>query len=246
MNEYREVNVTSAKTLTKYEIETKDKDQFLLLHEGYIEARYYIWSDAAGTALTAQEDTCLQNNAISLFKNAELMCEDNRIEYCDSPAISHTIKNLTDFSKPHGDTVASNQHFFLDLCDGALSTNSASYVRFYNNSNILRRRGVEIVFVQNAAFKLVPNVAASDDIWRDGDPIVARLGHFNGQNVNFTRKATATNDSTAVISSASLTTAAGILTITGAVDTDVFQFMIGGNYKSIVSLFCCCCKYTCH
>lgn len=130
--EYRELNVTNTTGLTKYEIETKDKDAFLLMHEGLLEVRYQIMQNTnPPTILTAAEDTCLQNNALSLFKNSELLCEDQRIEYCDQPYIGHTIKNLAEFSRPHGESVASNQHFFLDSCDESVSSKKI------NNGKIL-------------------------------------------------------------------------------------------------------------
>jgi len=241
-SEYREINVTSAKSLSKYEIETRDKDQFLLLHDGYMECRYLVASDATGTAITTQEDTCLQNNALSLFKNAELMCEDQRVEYCDTPAIGHTIKNLAEFSKPYGESIASNQHFFLDSCDDAISANRSSHVRFYNNTGV--RIGVEISFIQAADFALVPNVAASDATWQNGDSIVARIGHFNGPVVNFVYKlAAATPFTTALVGTATLTASAtptnGCLTIAQAngagllPQNGVVSLRANGNYQAI-------------
>ena len=116
MTEYREINVTNTATLTKYELETRDKDAFLLPHEGYLEVRFNVATavnNGVPTYLAAQEDTTLQNNALTLFKNIEYLIEDQRIEYCDDPAIGHTIKNLSDFSKQYGESIASNQFFYL-------------------------------------------------------------------------------------------------------------------------------------
>ena len=79
-----------------------------------------------------------------MFKNIEYQIEDQRIEYCDDPGIGFTVKNLADFSKPHGESVASNQHFYLDTQDAA--TTQYCNVRFFNNA--AARQGYELFFNQ--------------------------------------------------------------------------------------------------
>src|SRR4051794_9104085 len=67
--EYRDVNVQISSTLSKYEIEMRDKDAFVKPHEGYLEVRYHVVQSDGSTALAAPENTTFQNNALSLFKN---------------------------------------------------------------------------------------------------------------------------------------------------------------------------------
>lgn len=193
MTEYREINVTNTKGLTKYEIETKDRDAFLLPHEGYLEVRYKVNADDAGTAIPATDKVALQNNALSLFKNIEYLIEDNRIEYCDDPAIAHTVKNLSDFSRSYGQSVASNQHFYLDTMD--LNNFAKSGLRFFNDN--VNRRGYELFFIVSdtapaAANRWTPTVAsvnatlALGGTWVSTDVVIAT---YNGNPVIFTTSA---------------------------------------------------------
>ena len=175
--EYREINVTNLESLTKLEIETRDKDSFILPHEGYLEARFKITqNDAVLTAIPATDKVALQNNALSMFKNIEYLIEDQRIEYLDEPGLSFTVKNLADFSKQYGESIASNQHFYIDTQEGPTTPNCN--VRFFNNT--APRVGVELFFVQDNANCLRPNIPPNPDnapprttgFW-DGDSVVA-------------------------------------------------------------------------
>ena len=172
--EYREINVTNVSGLTKYEIETRDKDSFILPHEGYLEVRYYVSQNAAGgqaNNIPVTDVVGLQNNSLSLFKNIEYLIEDQRIEYCDDPAVGHTIKNLADFSKQHGESIASNQQFYLDTKESPSTI--FENVRFFINT--APRVGLEIMFNVNAANSLVPTSIASDTTWQNGDAVVASV-----------------------------------------------------------------------
>lgn len=181
MTEYREMNVTNTDTLTKYEIETRDRDSFILPHEGQLEVRFNITqTDNANTAIPATDVIALQNNALSLFKNIEYQIEDQRIEYCDDPGLGFTVKNLSEFSKQYGESVASNQLFYLDTKDEP--TTSSCNVRFFNNT--APRVGVELFFVQNANNELTPNIPvnannAPSTGFFDGDSVVAYVNVTN-------------------------------------------------------------------
>lgn len=229
--EYREINVSGTAALTKYEIETKDKDAFLQIGEGVLECRYQVTS-ITGAALTAQEDSCIQNHALSMFKQSQILCEDQLIEQCDQPGLAHYIKDLSEFSHGYSKSIASNEHFFLDSTDEPASSNRSSQVRFYNNTS--PRIGVELSFVQTGAFVPIPSVPTDPTIWVQNDNIVARVGHFYGPIVYFTFKAAgALNSTSTIITQAQLTTAAGILTFTGAANTNICQFMVNNDYFGI-------------
>lgn len=240
MTEYREVNVTNTSGLPRLEIETKDKDAFLRMHDSYLQIQYQIQQNTnPPTNLTAAEDTCLQNNALSLFKDSYLYCEDQLIESCTQPYLAHTIKNLSEFSKPHMESISQNQHLFIETGDEPASSNRATQVRFYNNTS--PRIGVELIFIQNAQFKLIPTVATSATTWIQNDSIVARIGHFNGPIVNFMFLAAAANpNSAAAPCSASLTTGAGLLSFSTIAtppvllaNNNVVQFTVNNNFNAI-------------
>lgn len=210
--EYKELNTSSVVGLTKYEIETRDKDAFILPHEGYLEARYKIVKDD-GTAIPEADRIALQNNALSLFKNCELMIEDQRIEYCDEPGMGHSIKNLSEFSKQYGESIASNQHFYFD--DKPNPDFSNCNVRFYNTTQANK----EVFFIQNGATQWVPSVTA-DGVATNG--IVAKV---NGKDVVFYSAAPATFG-TKVLRTLVLG-AGGILSISaGSADGDILEAFI--------------------
>lgn len=221
--EYREINVSNTSTLTKLEIETKDRDAFLLPNEGYLELRYKV-TQTNGTALAAPENTTIQNNVLSLFKNIEYLIEDQRIEYCDDPGMGHTVKNMSEFSKDHAESIASNQHFFLDTTDEAIGLNKGNKVRFYNNTS--PRVGVELFFKQNAAFKLIPTVAADPAIWAANDAVIMRVGDYYGPEVRFITRA---GVGAAVLRNITLTTADGIVTLAGSANGDLVSMVVGRN-----------------
>ena len=217
--EYREINVTNLESLTKLEIETRDKDSFILPHEGYLEVRFKITQDAAGTVLAGPENVTIQNNALSLFRNIEYLIEDQRIEYLDEPGLAFTMKNISDFSKQYGESIASNQMFYLDSSDEPLISITSNQVRFFNTN--AARVGVEIFFTQDANFKWVPTVAAAANIWQANDVIQPYLGYYGGQPVNFySYTAGAANYNTRTLRQATLD-AAGILTLAGTAANDV-------------------------
>lgn len=229
--EYREINVSGTAALTKYEIETKDKDAFLQIGEGVLECRYQVTS-ITGAALTAQEDSCIQNHALSMFKQSQILCEDQLIEQCDQPGLAHYIKDLSEFSHGYSKSIASNEHFFLDSADEPASSNRSSQVRFYINTS--PRIGNEITFVQGAAFQLVPAqpIAAAIGLsttWFTGDSIIARIGHFYGPIVNFATKANNAANSTAVIRSATLLGGTGIFTLSGGNATDLMLLYVNND-----------------
>lgn len=190
--EYREQNVTNTKTLTKYEIETRDKDAFIEPHMGFLEVKYRLTIDQPGvTQIPLSDKIALQNHGLSLFKNAEYLIEDQRIEYLDDPAMAWTIKNVSDFSKQYGDSIASAEGFYLDTNDH--STLKNCNLRFFVLGSAgapptaNARTGVELFFKQVAvnngaatngqliAYGWTPTVAASATTWQVGDVIVALL-----------------------------------------------------------------------
>ena len=82
-----------------------------------------------------------------MFKNIEYQIEDNRIEYCDNPGLGFTVKNLAEFSKPYGESIASNQHFYLDNQDGPLTM--LNNVRFFISGG--DRADTEVTFTSDGA-----------------------------------------------------------------------------------------------
>jgi len=62
-------------------------------------------------------------------------------------------------------------------------TRAATQVRFFNNT--APRVGVELFFVQNAAFQMIPNVATSATTWVALDAVVAYVGYYGGPPVLF-------------------------------------------------------------
>lgn len=174
--EYREQNVTNTKGLTKYEIETRDKDSFIEPHMGFLEVKYRLTTDQAGTtAIPLSDKIALQNHGLSLFKNCEYLIEDQRIEYTDDPAIAYTIKNVSDFSRQYGDSIASSEGFYLDTNDHATLKNCN--LRFFNNS--AGRYGVELFFNQFIsgvpATTIRVSTAASVTTWQNTDSVVALI-----------------------------------------------------------------------
>ena len=76
---YKELNVTNLAGKDRYDIETRDKDSYILPNDGYLEVEYKIVTDAAGTAIPLTDKVAVQNCAMSLFKDAEYMIEDQRM-----------------------------------------------------------------------------------------------------------------------------------------------------------------------
>jgi hypothetical protein len=171
--EFREQNVVNSSTLTNYIIETKDKDSFIEPHMGYLEVKYRFTSDIAGAPIPRNDKIALQNHGLSLFQNCEYMIEDQRIEYLDEPSMAWTVKNITDFSRQHGDSIASTEGFYLDTSSVASLKNCN--VRFFNQTN--PRIGVELFFQTNAnnPSQLVPTVASNNATWRNNDTVIALL-----------------------------------------------------------------------
>lgn len=230
--EYKEINTSSVVGLTKYEIETRDKDAFILPHEGYLEVRYKITKADGVTAIPAHERVALQNNALSLFKNCELMIEDQRIEYCDEPAMGHTIKNLSEFSKQHGESIASNQHFYFD--NNEYKDFADCNLRFFNTT----KANLELYFIKGtgatAGNAFVPTIATSTTTWEANDTIVATIGDFaTGLAVTFTTSAVA-SFGTKTTRTLSLTTADGFLTLAGGADTDVVEAYITSTGEPVI------------
>jgi hypothetical protein len=172
--EYRDINVNVATTQNRYEIEARDKDAFILPHDGYLEVRYHV-TNADGTALAATENTTFQNNALSLFKNIEYLIEDQRIEYLDQPGLARTMKDLSEWSNQYGNSIASMQQFYFDKHDGSLAR-----VRFFNNT--APRQGNEIFLVQSTtnngsiACSILDNAGGAPFV--SGDTVVAYVGGY--------------------------------------------------------------------
>lgn len=217
--EYREINVITSNTNTRLEIETRDKDAFILPHEGYLEVRFKIAQDVAGTAIPGTDMIALQNNALSLFKDVSYYIEDQVIETCDEPAIAHTIVNLSTFSKPYGESVASKQMFYLDKEE---LPNPLGKVRFVNNT--APRVGVELQIQENTVHIRVVG-AAAPALWQDGDEVIAFVGN---KPVVFTTSALATFGDKS-IRTVTLN-ATGDFVSSGGANTDIFQaHVLGGG-----------------
>ena len=169
--EYREMNVSNTETQTRLEIETRDKDAFLLPHEGYLEVRYKITDSANPPVVVPATDViALQNNILSLFSNIEYNIEDQRIEYIDNPGLAWTIKNLNDFSRQYGDSVSSNEHFYLDTQDSAKL--QLQPVKFFNNvAGAAGGSELTLAYTATPAVGLVGTVANTN-------PVIALIGNF--------------------------------------------------------------------
>jgi hypothetical protein len=174
--QYQEQNVTGTTTMSKYELETRDRDAFLLLHEGYLEVKARVTLADGVTALSTNNKVALQNCALSMFQSAEYLIEDQRIEYQDHPGVGFLIKNIVDFSKQYGESIASNEGFYLDTDSGA--TTPFCNLRFFNNTGV--KAGTELFMRANAT----PNIAVfypgtSTSTWEVDDDVVARIGDYN-------------------------------------------------------------------
>lgn len=73
---YKELNVSNLVGKDRYDVETRDRDSYILPHDGYLEVEYKIIQADGVTALPATDKIALQNCALSLFKDAEYMIED--------------------------------------------------------------------------------------------------------------------------------------------------------------------------
>lgn len=172
--QYKELNVTNTVGLTRYELETRDKEAYLLPHDGYLECEYKI-VQANGTPIPATDKIALQNCCLSLFKDAQYMIENQMIEEVLDPGMVYTIKNISDFSAQH-QSIASNQGFYLDTQDSASLPNCN--LRFFNNTGV--RAGVELFVSANATPNIfVSSPAVSVSTWQNGDSVVAKLGDYS-------------------------------------------------------------------
>lgn len=240
--EYRDVNVNIATTQTKYEIETRDKDAFLLPHAGYLDVRYHIHAvGAPQTPVAAGTPVTIQNHALSLFKYADYFIEDQQIEHIDDPGIARTIKGLSEMSKENAESIASNMHFCLDKHDGTVPR-----VRFFNtNAN---RIGYELFFKlaagnTNTTLNMVPTVGAAAGTWQNGDTVEAWLGgYITGTKLDFITETPANfNASIARAADNTVTMAGGVLTVTSALYNLVgirykgklCKFMVAGQYAGV-------------
>jgi hypothetical protein len=229
--EYRDVNVNIATTQTKYEIETRDKDAYLLPHEGYVDVRYHI--HAVGTpaaALPAGTSVTIQNNVLSLFKYADYFIEDQQVEHIDNPGLARTIKGLSVMSKENVDSIESNQHFCLDTHDGFSPS-----VRFFNTN--AARKGYELFFNLDVLGNMTPDATANPTgaaTWQNADTVEAWLGSYgSGIKLDFITSASA--GFTPALTAATpntVTIAGGKLNVTGA------QYnLVGIRYKGRLCRF---------
>lgn len=204
--EYRESNVTGASALSRFQLETRDKDAFLLPSEGYIEVRYQMSStEGTFTALPASEEIALQNSAVSLFKKTEFALEDQVIESNDNPGLSHLVKNISDFSKQYGESIAANEHFYLDNKEHPYGKKSG--LRFFNNT--APRVGYELFFVSNGT-NYAATVAGSAATWQNGDAIEAKYDDEIVLPYATVKATTVETESAFTITGAGLLTVAGI------------------------------------
>jgi hypothetical protein len=225
--EYRETNVSGASTLPRFQLETRDKDAFLLPSEGYVEVRYRMSSTAAPTftALAASEEIAIQNSAISLFKKTEFSLEDQTVETNDDPGYSYLIKNLSDFSKQYGESIAANEHFYLDTADGF--NTPLNGLRFFN-ANVSNYE----LFFTSTADDFIPTVATSGNTWAAGNVITITTAE--GQRVNTYVKVTASGAETLIVpTNITLTTAAGLLTFAGLVTGAEVSFRVAKTNQPI-------------
>lgn len=177
MVEYRELNVTNSSGLPSLEIETRDRDAFILPNEGALELRIRLATDDNGTALPATDKVALQNCAMSVFSDARLFIEDQEIEKISNPGLAHHIVNVSNFSKQFGDTIASNEHYYLDTMDKAILPNCK--LRFFNNT--APRVGVELYFAANATPNIAVIGATSATLWVNGDDVLLKVEDANGE-----------------------------------------------------------------
>jgi len=167
--QYKELNVTNTVGLTRYELETRDKEAYILPHDGYLEIETKI-VQADGTAIPATDKIAFQNCLLSLMKDADYYIEDQLIEHLDNPGQAYLMKNISDFSKQH-ETIASNEGFYLDTFDKA--TLQYCNLRFFDNTGA--RAGYELYFAMNATPDMAATVAAAADTWQAGDAVVPRV-----------------------------------------------------------------------
>src|SRR5688572_5731146 len=74
---YKENNVSNISGLQRYDIETRDNDSYILPCDGYLDVEYRLMQSDGATNILAKDKIALQNNALSLFKDAEYMIEKN-------------------------------------------------------------------------------------------------------------------------------------------------------------------------
>jgi len=180
MVEYKDLNVQITDTNTRYEIETRDRDAFLKVHDGYLNVQCIGKQTNGTTALAVTDVIAMQNGGQSLFKDCMYLLEDQQIEELRYPGVAWQMKNLADFSKQYGESIGSNEHFYLDTMDSTSVIPRG--IRFYNAT--APRVGVELTLTANAG-KIIVSGASNAALWVDGDSIVARLGGFNDEPVLF-------------------------------------------------------------
>lgn len=178
--EYKDQNISTVVSQNRYDIETRDKDSLIYPHSGFLEVQYSI-TQSDGTIIPPTDIVSLQNCVLSLFSDAEYLIEDQRIDYVRDPGLVYTIKNITDFSKQYGESIASNEGFYFDTHDKP--SIPGHNVRFYVNPNpTAARAGKEIFFVEaaNAVFRIDQVASGTEDAsrWLRQDPIVAFIGNF--------------------------------------------------------------------
>ena len=241
--EYREVNVGQVSGLTKFEMETRDKDRFIRPSDGYIDVRYKITTDAAGiNNIPATDIIGLQNNLLSLIKNSAYYIEDQLIEYCDYPAQAYLVKNLSEFSRSYAESAGTNQQFYLDTKDEP--TTPYCNVRFFNNTDGAGGNAQRIMYElflnqQDSGGNRDVRVigATSANTWANGDQVVAYVdvknyippvvgppavaGTLTGKQVVFTYSAVATTGTRAVVTFT--LDANGTLVPNVGVDTNIIE-----------------------
>lgn len=169
---YKEQNVATSATQTSYTLETKDIATYLYPHAGKLQFSYKI-VDTTGNPIPITDKVAVQNNILSLFKDITYYIEDQSIEKLDMPGLAYTIKNVSEFSKQYGQSVSSNENFFLDTFDRPIIPKCN--LRFFNTSNA----NFELYFVMNATPNMattVPTTVVGGTVtWTANDVIVPRI-----------------------------------------------------------------------
>lgn len=189
MVEYKDLNVQITDTNTRYEIETRDRDAFLKVHDGYLNVQCIGKQTDGTTALAATDVIAMQNGGQSLFKDCMYLLEDQQIEELRYPGVAWQMKNLADFSKQYGESIGSNEHFYLDTADsGVVMPFENNKVRFFNNTGV--RAGVEL-FVSSDGTRILETRPTDPALWVAGDSVIARVQTQTGiYNVSFYSAAT--------------------------------------------------------
>ena len=104
-------------------IETRDLDEYLLLHQAKLEVRGRLVKED-GTNYANTDTITLTNNGWSLFQSLQYQIDNKIVEDVDQylPQAS-TIMNLAQYSDDYSRSAATNMFWYRDTCTGAADLN---------------------------------------------------------------------------------------------------------------------------